>query len=138
MGMDTVLDAAEADVGAACRALTGMGHTEFTGILDAELLPLARLFERAARLLWAAQIQIAGEIDIRRIADTHGCASSAALLRQTLVISAQDARARVQGGRAVLPQDPPTGEVPAVLPVLAEALAGGGDGAGQGGANVDP
>ena len=131
MGMDTGFEAAEADVGAACRALTAMQQTPFTGVLDHELLPLARSFEHASRLMFAAQVHIAGEIDIRRIADAHGCSSSAALLRQTLVISAADARARVHAGRAVLPQESPTGEIEPTLPVLAEALAAGAIGSEQ-------
>jgi Domain of unknown function (DUF222) len=94
-------------------------------------VPLAVSFEHVARLVLAVQIQIAGEIDIRRIADAHGCVSSAALLRQALVISAVDARARVHAGRAVLPQESPTGEIDPVLPVLADALAAGVIGAEQ-------
>jgi Domain of unknown function (DUF222) len=125
MGMDTALDTAQADVELARRAVLAMRDTMFTRIPDADLLTLARSFEHTARLLWAAQVHLAGEIDIRRMADAHGCTSTAALLRQTLTISHPDARARVTTARQVLPQETPTGETEPTLPLLGDALAAG-------------
>ena len=87
---------------------------------------LARSIENLARLGYAAQVRIAGEIDTRHTAANFGAASTTALLRETLTISAPDARARVNTAKMVLPQLQPSGAVAdPVLPELAAALASG-------------
>ena len=132
MGTITDPDAADAVVQVARVALTGLRETEFWKIPNPDLLVLAKQFEHLGRLACTAQIHLAGEIDTRKIAESHGCTSTASLLRQTLTISAPDARARVHAARAVLPQDLPTGgETPPVLPLLGAALAAGVIGAEQ-------
>ena len=115
--------AVAAGVGA---ALEQLRDTAFWKIPDLELLTLAQEFERLGRLTHALQVHVAGEIDTRGLADRHGCSSTAALLRQSLVISAGDARARVNTARMVLPRESPTGvELDPVLPVLGDALVDG-------------
>ena len=132
MGTITDPDAADAVVQVARVALTGLRETEFWKIPNPDLLVLAKQLEHLGRLACTAQIHLAGEIDTRKIAESHGCTSTAALLRQTLTISAPDARARVHAARAILPQDLPTGgETPPVLPLLGAALAAGAIGAEQ-------
>ena len=96
------------------------------------LLHFAPILERVARLTFAAQVAVAGEIDIRRIAKAHGCTSTAALLRQTLQISTYDATTRVNTARAVLPQEQLSGgETDPVLPLLGAALTQGAIGMEQ-------
>ncbi len=111
-----------------------------TLLLDAEwwkfpgddLLETARTVERLARLTYAVQVAVAGEIDLARLAQTHGQSSTAVLLRNAVGISPGDARGRVRAARAILPQDAISGgEVPPVLPVLGDALRDGTLGAEQ-------
>jgi len=126
MAGGTELDTAQADVAAACAAAIGMRATEFWKIGDNDLLTLAGSFEHAARLVYAAQVHVAGEVSTRNLHTTRGATSAAALLRQTLTISAPDARGRVAAARAVLPQEQPSGgDTEPVLPVLGDALAAG-------------
>ena len=105
----TEIDAAQADVAAVCTAAVAVRGTAFWKLQDADLLDLARSVEHAARLLYTAQVHLAGEISTRNLHTTRGATSAAALLRHTLTISAPDARARVAAARAVLPQDLPSG-----------------------------
>ena len=116
-------EAAAAGVGAALEALR---DTAFWKIPDLDLLTLAQHFEHLGRLVHALQVHVAGEIDTRGLADRHGCTSTAALLRQSLIISAGDARGRVNTARMVLPRESPTGvELDPLLPVLGAALVDG-------------
>ena len=103
-------------------------------LLDAEywkfpgddLLDTARGIERLARQVYAVQVAVAGEIDLARLAQTHGQPSTAALLRHALTIGPGDARGRVRAARQVLPQDAISGgEIPPQLPELGHALRDG-------------
>ncbi len=99
---------------------------------DADLLGLARDVEHLSRLLSTVQVRLAGEVDTRRLASSHGAASTGALLRSVLVISAGEAKHRVLTARAVLPHPTPTGTpTPPVLPVLGAALTAGTVGVDQ-------
>ena len=119
MDMDADPGPARAVAGAACAAAVGMRETKFWNLLDRDLLSLAQSYEKAARLVYAAQVQPAGEINTRNLAGTHGCTSTAALLRHGLTISAPDARARVAAGTAVLPPQQATGfDAEPALPML--------------------
>ncbi|MET0862898.1 MAG: DUF222 domain-containing protein, partial [Nakamurella sp.] len=123
MQMAGVLEAAEADSAAARAALQSMINTEFLPFTEIELLSLARSFEGVARLAFAAQVRIAGIIDKRKIADEFGATSTSALLRQTLQISAPDARHRLNTAKAILPQHSISGGViDPVLPLLGAAI----------------
>ncbi len=132
MGMDTVLDSAQADVTVACAALRDLQDLDFWKIPELDLLALAQSIEGLARLGYAAQVRVAGEVDTRHTAASFGSASTVALLRETLTISAPDARARVNTAKMVLPQTQPSGGVAdPVLPELAAALADGAIGVEQ-------
>ena len=82
MAISEVLKAAEADADAASdavRAVIGANYLPFT---EAELLSFAETFETHSRLVFTAQVRIAGEIDTRKMAATHGASSTAAQLRE--------------------------------------------------------
>ena len=105
-----------------------------TQLLDAEywkfpgddLLDTARSIEHLGRLQHAVQVTVAGEIDLARLAQTHGQPTTTALLRHALNISPGDARTRVRAARQVLPQDAISGgEIPPQLPALGDALRAG-------------
>jgi hypothetical protein len=109
-----------------CDALRTLADTEFGTFDEPALLAFAPTLERVTRLTYAAQLQLTGEIDTRRLARSHGYPDTAALLRNTLTISAHDAAARVATARAVLPQPLLSGgSTPPVLPALADALTAG-------------
>src|SRR3954466_13520906 len=119
MEMADVLEAAEAESAAARVAIGALIKTEFLRFSDLDLLSLATSIERTARLVFTAQVRIAGAIDNRKMADTHGASSASALLQQTLQISALDARQRLNTAKAILPQDAVSGGViDPVLPLL--------------------
>jgi hypothetical protein len=124
--MDAVIDSAQAEVAVACAALKTLQGMEFWKIPDLDLLALAQSIEGLARLGYAAQVRLAGEVDNRQTAASFGSASTVALLRETLTISAPDARARVNAAKMVLPQVQPSGaKTDPVLPELATALEEG-------------
>ncbi len=126
MGMDTVMDSAQAEVAVACAALKTLQGLDFWKIPELDLLALAQSVEGLTRLGYNAQVRLAGEIDTRHTADRFGSASTVALLRETLTISAPDARARVNTATMVLPQLQPSGATAdPVLPELAHALSDG-------------
>ncbi len=111
-----------------------------TRLLDAEwwkfpgddLLDTARTVEKLARLTYTIQVAVAGEIDLARLAQTHGQPCTAALLRNALSISPGDAKARVRAAQQILPQDAISGgEIPPRLPELGHALRDGALGAEQ-------
>ena len=111
-----------------------------TQLLDAEywkfpgddLLDTARTIEHLDRLHYAVQVAVAGEVDLAKLAQTHGQPSTAALLRHALNIGPGDARGRVRAARQVLPQDAISGgEIPPQLPELGDALRAGDLGAEQ-------
>ena len=126
MGMDTALDSAQAEVAVACAALKQLQGMELWKIPELDLLSLAQSVEGLTRLGYAAQVRLAGEIDTRSTAERFGSASTVALLRETLTISATDARARVNAAKMVHPQVQPSGIIAdPVLPELATALSDG-------------
>jgi hypothetical protein len=132
MVMTDVLKAAEAHADAASATVRAVIETEFQRFTDAELLSFVQTFEITARLVFTAQVRIAGEIDTRNIAAAHGASSTSSLLRQTLTISQPDARARVHTAKATLPQTAVSGGlIDPVLPLLGAALADGEIGAEQ-------
>src|SRR5215207_8828769 len=126
MAISEVLTAAEADADAASDAVRAVIGTNYLPFTDAELLSFVQTFETTARLVFTAQVRIAGEIDTRKIAASHGASCTAALLRDTLTISQADARTRVSTATAVLPQPAVSGGIiDPVLPLLGAALADG-------------
>ena len=107
-------------------------HAEYWKLPAADLLNAARTVEHLARLTYAVQVAVAGEVDLAHLAQTHGQPSTAALLRHALNIGPGDARSRVRAAQAVLPQDAISGgEIPPRLPALGHALRGGVLGAEQ-------
>ena len=126
--MGTITDPEQASTVAdsVCDALRSLADAEFSKFDEPALLAFGPILERITRLTFAAQLQLTGEIDTRRIAASHGYPNTSALLRDTLNISAQDAATRVTTARAVLPQALVSGGcTPPVLPRLADALTAG-------------
>jgi hypothetical protein len=116
----------------ATAALTRLLDAEYWKFPGEDLLDTARGIEQLARLTHAVQVAVAGEIDLARLAQTHGQTSTAALLRHALNIGPGDARGRVRTARQVLPQDAISGgEIPPRLPDLGRALRDGAVGAEQ-------
>ena len=121
-----VLKAAEAHSDTASDAVRAVINAEYLRFTEAELLSFAQTFETHARLVFTAQVRIAGQIDARNMAAAHGASSTSALLRETLTISPADARTRVQTATATLPQPAVSGGIiNPVLPLLGAALAEG-------------
>ena len=132
MNVITDLDAAMSVVSDACGAADAVRSAEWWRLSGPELLDVSVAVERLSRLVFATQVALGAELDTQNVAADHGCVSTAALLRQTLVISAGDAKNRVDTARAVLPRDAVSGgEIPPVLPLLGEALAAGAIGVEQ-------
>lgn len=117
MVISAVLKAAEADADAA-RAVI---NAEYQRLSEAALLSFVQTFKTTARLVFIAQVRIAGAIDTRTIVSAHGVVDGFAL-RNTLTISQADARARVTTAKATLPQPSVSGVDP-VLPLLPAALS---------------
>jgi Domain of unknown function (DUF222) len=110
--------------------LTALADAEYWKFPGDDLLHTARSIEHLAHQMYAVQVAVAGEIDLARLAQTHGQTSTAALLRHTLAISPGDAHGRVRAARQVLPQDAISGgEIPPQLPELGQALRDGDLGA---------
>ena len=106
--------------------LSQLADAEYWKFPGDDLLDAARGIERLARQVYAVQVAVAGEIDLARLAQTHGQPSTAALLRHALTIGPGDARGRVRTARQVLPQDAISGgEIPPRLPELGRALRDG-------------
>ncbi|MET0866067.1 MAG: DUF222 domain-containing protein [Nakamurella sp.] len=123
MAITEVLQAAKADSAAVRAGLQRLVNSNFLSFSEPELLDLAKTIESVARLAFTAQVQIAGTIDKRKMAESFGASSTSALLRQTLQITNQDARLRLNTAKAVLPQDAISGgDIAAVLPRLGTAL----------------
>ncbi len=116
-------------VWAGLRQLMDAEYWKFTGD---DLLETARIVERLGRGVFAAQVAVAGEIDLARLAQTHGQTSTAVLLRNVLGIGSGDARNRVRAAAQILPQDALSGgEIPPQLPTLGNALNDGDLGSEQ-------
>ena len=123
------IEHATAVAGSVCAGVEALRGAEFWKIGDKELLTLAETLERVGRLVYAAQVHLAGEVDTRGVAQG---ASTMVVLRDRLRISAGDARARVNAARAILPRDLPTGgETQPALPELRAAVDAGTVGAEQ-------
>ena len=105
---------------------------EFWKFPGDDLLATAHTIERLARRIYAAQVTVAGEINLARLAQTHGQTSTAVLLRNALTIGPGDAATRVRTARQILPQDAISGgEIPPPLPELGHHLHTGNLGAEQ-------
>ena len=113
----------------------GLGQlldAEYWKLHGDDLLAAARAVEHLARLTYAVQVAVAGEIDLARLAQVHGQTSTAVLLRNALNIGPGDAAARVRTARQVLPQDAISGgEIAPQLPELGRHLHTGNLGAEQ-------
>jgi len=107
MGVITDLEQATMVAGSVCDGLDALRDCEFWEISELDLLSLARTLERMGRLVYAAQVHLAGELDTRRVADRFGCTSTLALLRETLCISAGDAAGRVRAAARCYPRNCP-------------------------------
>ena len=126
--LDDVRDVADQ----VCAGLDRLLNAEFWKLPGDDLLTAARAVEHLARLTFAVQVAVAGEIDLAHLAQTHGQPSTAALLRHALGIGPGDARSRVRAAQAVLPQDAISGgEIAPRLPQLGDALRSGTVGAEQ-------
>ena len=60
MGMDTVMDSAQAEVAVACAALKTLQGLDFWKIPELDLLALAQSVEGLTRLGYNAQVRLAG------------------------------------------------------------------------------
>ncbi len=119
----TDIDQANALADTALSAVRQIVDGAFWKLLPDDQLDFGRRLEVIARTVYAAQVHQAGEIDTQGIAADRSCSSTAALLRQALVISVADAKARVAAARQILPRLMPTGaEAPPILPELAQAV----------------
>jgi len=95
-------------------------------LLPDDVLAAGRKLEQLSRLVYAAQIHLAGEVDDRDMAAARSCSSTAALLRQSFNISTGDATGRVRAAAQLLPREMVSGpDAPPLLPVLAEAVDAG-------------
>src|SRR6478752_1039015 len=126
MGEVTVLDSAQADVAIACAALKRLQALDYWQMPEQDLLAFASQVESAARLTYTAQVRVAGEIHTRNTSALFGSSTPASLLRETLTISAADAKTRLNAASMTLPQITPTGmKTDPVLPELAAAMTEG-------------
>jgi hypothetical protein len=131
-GTVTIMADADRVASTVADGLRQLLDAEFWKLPGDDLLDTARTVEHLARLTFAVQVAVAGEIDLARLAQTHGQPGTASLLRQALSIGPGDARARVRAARQVLPQDAISGgEIPPQLPELGDALRQGTVGAEQ-------
>ena len=62
------IDHATAVAGSVCAGVEALRGAEFWKIGDKELLTLAETLERVGRLVYAAQVHLAGEVDTRGVA----------------------------------------------------------------------
>ena len=91
-----------------------------------DLLELGREYETLSRMMWAANVHLAGELESQAVAAARSVPSTQRLLVQTLLISPAEANGRVHAARQVLPRETVTGvELPPVLPRLTAALDAG-------------
>ena len=122
----TDTDQATSLVGDALSAVIGLRDGAFWKLFPEQLLELGQQLEQLSRTVYAAQVHLAGEVDTAALASAHSCPSTAALLRQTLNISAADAIGRVNAARQILPRQQVSGpDAPTRLPQLGEALDAG-------------
>ena len=120
------LDQAKQLVRSAMNAVSGLRDGAFWKIGADDLLSLGREFETLSRLVYAANVHLSGEVDTQGLAKQRSCPSTAALLRQALLISPAEAHGRVTAARQILPREVPSGgDLPPVLPALAVAVDAG-------------
>ena len=132
MAEGTALDSAQADVVVACAALNRLQAIDYWQIPEQDLMAFASMVEAATRLSYAAQVRVAGEIHTRNTSALFGSSSPASLLRESLTISAADAKARLSAASMILPQIQPSGiKTDPVLPDLASAMTDGAIGTEQ-------
>ncbi|HEX3829595.1 MAG TPA: DUF222 domain-containing protein, partial [Sporichthyaceae bacterium] len=113
-------------VGCLTAAVDGLAGAAWWRCGDEELLDLQQVLETATRRLSAVSLRLVAEVDDRRLATARGAASTAALLRQLLNISAGEAGWRVTAAEKLLERRSPSGAVvPAPLPATGAALAEG-------------
>ena len=109
-----------------CADVEQVRDTEFWKIGGDDLLAVGQHLERLSRLVWAAQVHLAGEVDMQGLAKQRSCTSTADLLRQSMLIHPGEAADRVNASRKLLPQPLPSGgEAETVLPELAAAVDAG-------------
>ncbi|QNK81318.1 HNH endonuclease signature motif containing protein [Nakamurella sp. PAMC28650] len=128
MGNDGFVDSDQATewVRSAMIAVTNMRNGDFWRIKGDDLLAFGQELETLARTVYAVNVHLAGEVEKQGLAKERGASSTAALLRQSLLISAPEAWGRVKTAQAVLPQEILTGgDLPPVLPALGAALDAG-------------
>ena len=132
MGDGTAVDSAQADVALACAALRRLQTIDYWQIPELDLLAFASLVEGVARLSYAAQVRVAGEVHTRNTSALFGSSAPASLLLETLTISAADAKARLAAASMILPQIQPSGvKTDPVMPELAVAMNAGSIGTEQ-------
>jgi len=126
MEIIAALDTAQAAVRVACDAVSRVRDTLFFRFEDPDVLLLARDLERLSRLVYTAQIHLVGDLHNRGAAGTRSCTSTAAMIREALVISPGDAKGRVNAAKAVIAQETVTGVV--IDPTLPHLRAAVDDG----------
>jgi hypothetical protein len=100
--------------------------TELWQSSDAELLAALGEMQTALNTTWAQMLAVVREVEHRGLAEKHGYASGADLLRSTQNVSRSTAKARVRAAQDVLPARGLTGEPrPAELPTTAAAVVDG-------------
>lgn len=128
----TTLDDVQHAAAAVAAGLDQLSNAEYWKFPGDDLLAAARAVERLARRIYAVQVAVVGEIDLARLAQTHGQTSTAVLLRNALSIGPGDAAIRVRTARQILPQNAISGgEIPPQLPELGHYLHTGNLGAEQ-------
>src|SRR5947208_985583 len=104
---DAVLPVAEsvaAIIAETITAVTAFQAIPFWKLSGDELLAAGQGLEQLSRLVYTAQVHLAGELDAGDHAATRSCSSTAALLRQAFNISPAEATGRVKAARQTLPR----------------------------------
>ncbi len=92
----------------------------------AELLDLLREVERQSRRLAAASVAVIGQIDARGVAAPEGCQSTAALVRQVIMIGKDESSRRARLAAGICPSTGLSGAaVPARFPLVGAAVTAG-------------
>ncbi len=92
----------------------------------AELLDLLREVERQSRRLAAASVAVIGQIDARGVAAPEGCQSTAALVRQVIMIGNDESSRRTRLAAGICPSTGLSGAaVPARFPLVGAAVTAG-------------
>lgn len=113
-------------IDAALSAVVSLRDGAFWKLFPDQLLELGQQLEHLSRTVYAAQVHLAGEVDTAALASARSCPSTAALLRQSLNISAADAIGRVKAARQILPRQQVSGpDAPPLLPTLRDAVDAG-------------